>query len=154
MAFAAWFPLKFLEEALVALAEKIFVLLGLPLGGAQDVGLLLSSGGLSGLIWILLGCVVAPVGEEIFFRGHLQDLLKVGENPSSWSRFVTVLKTNAVFGAMHLSPFQGWFNIPVFAFTFLFGMCMSLLKELTGDLWAPMTCHMANNMIATAVLRC
>jgi len=150
---AAWFPLEFLTEMLVGLIEKIFILLGHPLSGVQDIGLLLSSGGLGGLLWMFIGCIIAPVGEEIIFRGWLTDLLKESEDPSSWNRFVTAVKTNAIFGALHVSPFQGWFNIPIFAATFIMGMCFSLLKELTGSLWAPMTCHMAGNMISTAILR-
>lgn len=148
----AWFPTIFLENILGNCIHSLFTYFNLPLSGAQDVGLLLSSGGLAGLIWIFLACVFAPVTEEILFRGYLQDLLQDKENPSSWSRFVTAVKTNAVFGAVHISPFQGWYNIPIFVTLFCMGMSMSLLKEISGDLWAPVTCHMANNMIATALL--
>ncbi len=150
---AAWFPLSVLEQRLEILITWIFGLMGIVFNQGQDVALLLSSGGLLGAIWIIYGCIIAPVTEELLFRGYSEKLFEKENNPSFSQKFMTALKTNAVFGAIHMSPFQGWFNIPIFVATFVMGMAFSLLREATGDLWAPTICHTMNNTVATIALR-
>lgn len=150
---AAWFPLVFLKQQLEILVTWIFGLMGIVFSQGQDVAILLGSGGLSGAIWIILGCIIVPAAEELVFRGYLEKLFETGTNPSFSQRFTTALKTNAIFGAIHMSPFQGWCNIPFFVITFAMGMAFTLLREATGDLWAPTICHTMNNTIATILLR-
>lgn len=146
----AWFPMAMLEKQLEVLMTSIFGLMGIVLTQGQDIALLLSSGGFWGAIWIIFGCIFAPITEELLFRGYGE---KSAENDLSITqKFMAALKSNIVFGAIHMSPFQGWFNIPIFVITFSMGMVFSLLREATGDLCAPTVCHAMNNILATALL--
>lgn len=149
----AWFPFAIFENNLEIFINWLMGLMGIVITGTQDVGVLLASSGLTAILWIVLGCLIAPVGEEIVFRGYLEKIFEQSENPSVFQRFTTACKTNAIFGAMHLSPFQGWFNLPIFIACFAMGMAFSLLKEVTGDLWAPSSLHIMNNTVATVALR-
>jgi len=166
-------PVLFLETLIVSALE----LLGLSLEGTQDVAVLLSSGGVMGVIWIIFGCILAPISEELLFRGWLTDrqlaidhadpidtsALKTDQSKievlrakgafSSSQLIKTALKTALMFALLHLNPFQGAFNLPIFLFTFTFSLFLSFLKETSGDLWAPTTVHLLNNVIATIQLR-
>ncbi len=55
-----------------------------------------------------------------------------------------------LFGACHLSPFQGWTNIPVFIVTGVMGVVFTILREFTGDTLACSTAHILNNALACA----
>jgi membrane protease YdiL (CAAX protease family) len=83
----------------------------------------------------------------------MEKIFEKSKNPSLFQKFTIAFKTNAIFGVMHLSPFQGWFNLPIFISSFSIGMAFSLLKEMTGDLWASSSLHIMNNTVATVALR-
>ncbi len=87
---------------------------------------------------IILATVWAPVVEETFFRGAFYRHLRGRLGP-----ILSGLFCSFVFAAIH--P-QGIFGIPA-----LMGvaMCMSMLREWRGSIWAPVAAHAANNGFIT-----
>ena len=114
-------------------------------------------------------CFYAAIGatilEEICFRGYLHNYFEVSSNDAqdkaksnnnaktTLEKIKKIVKTSLIFGAAHLSPIMGWTNIPIMIVITLMGAGMSLLKETTGDLWAPMAMHATNNTISVLTLR-
>lgn len=104
---------------------------------AQAEVLPLFGGGLWGLAWALLvGAIVAPVAEEVFFRGFLfaglRDRLGLG-----WGIAISAL----IFGVVHLTP---GVLVPIA----LMGAILAGLYELTGSLWPSILLHMSINALA------
>ena len=99
--------------------------------------------------------LIAPIGEEIFFRGCLQtSLIQFGwgllipqflppqrvplnYTPSRLQRWVAILLASALFAAMHPAD-----EMPII---FLLALGLGYLYEVTGILWAPIVLHIAFN---------
>ncbi len=83
---------------------------------------------------VLAAGVVAPLAEEMFFRGLLQTLFRylLGR---SWP---AVFLAAAAFAMMH--PWWTWPQI------FLLGICLGYVYERTGNLWMPITMHAMFNL--------
>lgn len=97
--------------------------------------------------------VIAPIWEELTCRGDWQDGLRTYfdklELPEIIKTLFMVVTSAALFGLIHLSPFQNIStNTLVLVVTFVMGLALSIMKELTGDLWAPTTTHVLYNSIA------
>ncbi len=80
--------------------------------------------------------VIAPVAEEILFRGYL--LGKLRKYAPLW---VSILITSALFAAVH---FQ-W-NVAIDVFVLSIVLC--LLRVWTGSLWTSIFLHMLKNGVA------
>ena len=81
------------------------------------------------------GGVLAPIGEEVYFRGFIYNCLK--------HRFtvpLSIVLSGAIFAAIHISPLA----IPVI---FLMGMFLALVYEKTKSLWVTILMHAVNNSI-------
>lgn len=87
---------------------------------------------LNNLITVLLFTVLAPVIEEIFFRGVL-----LHRWAHRWNLRKAVVFSSIFFAVLHMEPFG----------SFLFGILMSILYVRTGSLVAPITLHMLNNVL-------
>ncbi len=85
--------------------------------------------------------VIGPIFEEYLFRTQLHEWLKQRIDQPA----VRVLANGFLFGLAHLSPFQGWANLPIFALTGFGGCVLSALREETGDIIAPSAAHILNN---------
>jgi len=87
------------------------------------------------LVGFALG-VVAPVGEELFFRGVLQRGLAgpLGRR-GAW------LTASALFGAAHGEAALG-------VGAFVLGMVLGWIFDRTGSLWLPLGAHALNNGVA------
>ena len=98
-----------------------------------------SAGGI--VIWYLVAAVVAPVLEEILFRGGLYRGLRgaTGSMPLLASMVVSALLSSLVFAAIH--P-QGVLFVPILG---ALAMSFCLVRELRGSLVAPMVGHALNN---------
>ena len=84
--------------------------------------------------------VIAPIAEEILFRGYLfGKLLKV---VPIW---IAVLATSLLFGFVH-----GAWNVAID--TFALSIILCVLRLTTGSLWAPIMLHMTKNGIAFYLL--
>ncbi len=80
--------------------------------------------------------LAAPVLEEIFFRGVLYGAM------SRWvPRLLAAVLQAALFAAAHRSESQ---FLPIF----VMGLLLAWLYERTGALWAPITFHAMNNLVA------
>ncbi|MBR3324123.1 CPBP family intramembrane metalloprotease [Candidatus Saccharibacteria bacterium] len=80
--------------------------------------------------------VIAPIAEEIVFRGWLYGKLRV--NIPKW---VAILITSLVFGAIHMQ----W-NVGITVFAMSVVNC--ILREITGTIYAGTLVHMINNGVA------
>jgi membrane protease YdiL (CAAX protease family) len=78
--------------------------------------------------------VVAPLAEEMFFRGILQTLFRSIFN-NSW--FAIILAA-AAFAMVH-----HWYTWPQI---FFLGFCLGYAYERTGNLWLPITMHAMFNL--------
>jgi uncharacterized protein len=100
-------------------------------------------GGVAGTALALAVIVVAPVAEEIFFRGFFYRALRTRLRVP-WAALIDGL----VFGSLH---FQGVSRdallvLPVIA---VFGIGQCLLYERTGSIFAVIATHAAFNTVAT-----
>lgn len=88
-----------------------------------------------GLAFVMLA-IIAPIAEEIIFRGWLYGKLRI-----KIPKWVAILITSFLFGLIHLQ----W-NVGVTVF------CMSVvtctLREVTGTIYAGMLVHMLSNGVA------
>ena len=80
--------------------------------------------------------VIAPFAEEVLFRGYLFGKLK--KYIPWWG---AALLSSVVFGLAH-----GQLNVAID--TFVLGMFMCGLREISGSLWPAITLHMIKNGIA------
>ncbi|MDX6692153.1 MAG: protease family protein [Solirubrobacteraceae bacterium] len=90
----------------------------------------------------LLVTVVAPVGEELFFRGFFFGALRNWRGP--WP---AALITGLVFGAIHLGSAPASQLMPL-AF---FGVVLCLLYHWSGSLFPCIVLHAFNNALAFGV---
>lgn len=88
---------------------------------------------------VLLGaCLIAPVCEEVLFRGLLAGrLARYGQKPGA---FVSAL----LFGLFHA-------NLSQFFYAFAIGILLAYAYYRTGSLAAPITLHILLNMYGTGV---
>lgn len=103
---------------------------------AQDLGYSYYMAGVErGIVFILLG-VLAPIAEEIIFRGWLYGKLRV-----RIPKWVAILVTSLVFGLVHLQ----W-NVGLTVFAMSIVTCT--LREVTGTIYAGTLVHIINNSVA------
>jgi membrane protease YdiL (CAAX protease family) len=88
----------------------------------------------------MLLIVVAPLAEELFFRGFLYQAFRntLGVLPGA-------LLSALIFGAIHFELFK-------LVQLAILGVILALLFEKTGSLWPPIMLHAVNNALAFAVL--
>ena len=91
---------------------------------------------------ILLIVVLAPVAEEICFRGMLFSGLR-----NRLPMWAAALGAGAIFGALHYST--GVSAVPVLI---VLGVIFAVVYEKTGSIWPPIIMHVGNNAFALAVL--
>lgn len=84
--------------------------------------------------------LIAPVTEEVIFRGYLYPVVK--RYSDRW--FATGF-TGLVFGVIHMNLF----GFPLLA---MIGIVLVLLYEKTGSLWVSMACHTAFNATSVGLI--
>lgn len=84
--------------------------------------------------------LVAPVGEELIFRGYGAYAF------SDWALWQAALLTSAAFALMHFRP-------TMIALSFAFGLGLFALDRWSGTLLAPIIAHLAANLIVWLWMR-
>jgi membrane protease YdiL (CAAX protease family) len=93
-------------------------------------------------IQILLIVLLAPLSEEICFRGMLFAGLR-----NRLPMWAAALGTGAVFGILHFST--GISAVPALV---VLGAIFAVVYEKTGSIWPPIIMHVGNNAVALAVI--
>lgn len=101
----------------------------------QDVGFNGARGWQLALAFIGL-VIIAPVAEEIFFRGFIFRGLR-----RSWPLWLAAIGTSAVFALAH-----GQWNVGID--TFVLSMFLIFVYQKTGNLWLSIGMHATKNLIA------
>lgn len=128
------FASYFLRAVYVAIASG----LGMQLG-VQSILTRLDTAGVGFILTLLVGAVVAPLAEEVFFRGFMYGGLRARLGVPA-----AVLITSVFFAALHL-------DIQFFLPILILGIFLALLYEMTGSLYPGMILHVGNNLIALIV---
>lgn len=89
---------------------------------------------------ILMAVIVAPVAEEIIFRGYFYGVIR-----RFGGRIPALLTSSLLFAAIHV-------HLPSMLGLALLAVILCLLYERTGSLWATMTMHAAFNATTIAAL--
>lgn len=116
------------------------VIPGFSVDQKQDVGFDQLGSQFEYIIAFIALVVLAPIVEEIIFRGFL--FTQVRKNLNFWW---TALIVSITFGLIHLQ----W-NVGVDVFALSLVLCY--VREKTGTVWAGIGIHMLKNLLAYAIL--
>jgi membrane protease YdiL (CAAX protease family) len=108
----------------------------------RDLGF--DEGGIGAFVAGALIVAVAPLSEEIFFRGFMFGGLR--RRLPMWAAAVIA---GAVFGLLHYTGPDSIGVVPQLA---VLGVLLAWLYERTGSLWPPIILHVANNGLALIAL--
>lgn len=128
----------FLSAILMFIGSKIIP--GFAINQAQDIGFSQLSHRYEYILAFSTLVILAPIAEEILFRGYLFGKLK--KQVPIWA---AIIVTSAVFGAVH-----GAWNIAID--TFALSVVLCILRQTTGSIWPSILLHMAKNYIAFYIL--
>ncbi len=98
----------------------------------------------AGPISIVVALVFAPLGEELFFRGRLQQIVfeQLGRR---WSWGVPA----ALFALLHPTG-SGWMLALAVGYIFAVGLVLAWLRQRSGRLVSPVICHAVLNACVLA----
>src|SRR5690606_13390705 len=130
-----YFGLSMLIMALV-----VELIPGFNVEQAQDVGFSNLAERTDLVIAFLTLVVLAPVAEEVLFRGYLYGKLRRYSSVA-----VAAVLTGVMFGLVH-----GQWNVVLDSFVLSLVMCG--LREFTGTIWAGVLVHMLKNGLAFYLL--
>jgi len=97
--------------------------------------------GVNFLVTFLLGGILVPASEELFFRGALYTWFR-----RRYPVWVAVLVSSLLFALGHLDL------AAVVATSFVIGVVNALLFERTRTIWVPIVVHVVNNSAAILLL--
>jgi len=89
------------------------------------------------LLPLLTTGLIAPIGEELLFRGVIQSTIT-----ARWGATAGVLLSAFLFAFIHA-------DLVLFLPIFAMGILFAVLYRLTGSIWAPIWLHMVNNLWAS-----
>ena len=84
--------------------------------------------------------IIAPLSEEVLFRGYLYGKLR-----KIMPVWIVILIVSVLFGAVH-----GQWNVAIDVFALSIVLCS--LREMTGNIWAGILLHMLKNSLAFYLL--
>jgi membrane protease YdiL (CAAX protease family) len=105
----------------------------------------LSSFGIA--VTLLYGTVVAPLGEEFFFRGVL--FRSIRDRHGFWAG---ALGSSVVFGLIHYMPGPGLNAILLMTVMVFTGIGLAWIYERRGTIVAPMAAHVTFNVIGVTLI--
>lgn len=123
---------------LASLADQF--LPGFDLDQAQDIGFSGLSQPVEYVAAFVALVVIAPVAEELLFRGYIYSRFK--KYLPTW---LAVMLVSVLFGAAHL-------QLNVAIATSALSIFLVLARELTGSIWASIMIHMLKNGLAYYLL--
>lgn len=132
-------PLSYIAYALLSASIAYIAVTyvpGFPVDQAQDVGFKSMGHREEYLLAFIALVVVAPIAEELLFRGYLYGKLR-----ARVPLYGAILATSVLFGFIH-----GQWNLALDTFALSLVLCG--LRELTGSIWAGVLLHMLKNAIA------
>ncbi len=116
----------------------VLILLGVD---TQGQSILKTIADLDSPVWlILVGVILAPLIEEIFFRGFLFQGFR-----QRYGWFASILLSSGIFAAAHLDPVS-------FIPTFVLGTVMAYVYHRSNSLWPGIILHFLNNGFAMCAL--
>lgn len=127
-----------LSSLLILLATT--VLPGFDINQVQDTGFSHLNQNYELILAFITLVVVAPIAEEVLFRGYLYGKLK--KFVPVW---VAIIVTSLSFGVIH-----GAWNLAID--TFALSLILCTLREITGNIWASILLHMIKNGVAFYIL--
>lgn len=101
-------------------------------------------GGFTAVVVGLLVIAMAPVSEEIFFRGFIFSGLRRG-----MPVVIAAVISAAIWGLFHYTGPDSWAVCLQLA---IFGVFLAWLYQRTGSIWPPIGVHAFNNALAFIVL--
>jgi membrane protease YdiL (CAAX protease family) len=132
--------LAYLSIMATILLFTILYDVSLPGFGEQDLYLPLFGNSMIGVVVLMVVAVlIAPIVEEILFRGYIQGTLEKYISPT-----LSLLITALIFS---LSHFQFVVVIPLF----ILGLLLGALRNHTRSISVPIMFHMLNNVITLVV---
>ena len=123
-----------LTTAITLISRSLFP--GADYEQAQDTGFSGLTSQFELILTFVVLVVIAPVAEEVMFRGYLFGKLK--KHAKVW---VSIVLSSLLFAVVH---FQ--FNVGLD--TFALAVVLSLLRVATGSIWSSIMLHMAKNGLA------
>jgi membrane protease YdiL (CAAX protease family) len=105
----------------------------------------LGPGGIA--VAVLYAVVVAPVSEELFFRGVLFRSLR--DRHGFWPG---ALGSSVAFGSIHYVPAPALDVLLLMTVMVFTGLGLAFIYERRGSLWAPMAAHATFNVIGLALI--
>ena len=114
----------------------------------QDVGYSILNSGLDRVVAFIALVVIAPVAEEIIFRGWLYGKLRrklSGQMSEIAGMILSIFLVSLLFGIVHLQ----W-NVGINVFALSIVLCG--LREITGTIYAGILLHMVKNGLAFYLL--
>ncbi len=99
-----------------------------------------SAGAADRLLIVLSAAVLAPLYEELIFRGHIQPALR----QTTGNPWFSVMLTAALFALVH----GIWWMMPPL---FVLALGLGFLYERTRNIWAPVTLHALFNTLALTI---
>ena len=127
--------------ALSQALESLTILLGVGPGPALDwiARTMADAPPIGVLLAVLVVGLLAPLGEELFFRGFLQTRLR-----RAWSPGPAIVVTALAFGVIHGEPVHG-------VLAFALGLYLGLLTERAESVVPAIICHAANNSVSVVL---
>lgn len=90
-------------------------------------------------LMLLMGGIIVPIGEELFFRSFLQRW--IGQKTKPW---LAVLLSAVLFAAFHIIPIQVIIVFPV-------AIVLAWIYKKSGSLIPAIVLHAVNNLVALAI---
>lgn len=132
-------PLGFIAATILAIAvAAVFSIIApyIDLNEVQNVGYSVAMGTAERVISFLVVAVIAPIAEEIIFRGWLYGKLR-----SKLGMILSIFLTSLIFGLVHLQ----W-NVGINVFATSIVLCG--LREITGTIYSGILVHIIKNSVA------
>lgn len=151
-----WGALGFVAAVTLVMATiQATVLLGEWLGQETPVlghpmlkALVASDSPVGSVMLIASAVLVAPILEEVIFRGLIQSVM--AEVLGEGNRWGIVLVASGVFAMIH-ADFVNWDNWQTLPGLFVLGLVLGWLYERSGSLWPGILVHIGFNILNIAV---